>query len=293
MKRLLGMFLMGILAVNCVGCGSNDENITALNETEGVMENASENTVDRVKMNDVDYSQYFGDFQGCGVFYNYDENSYDIYNSEKCSTRYSPCSTFKIISTLEGLEAGVVTSEESKMNYSGYQYEMDIWNKDVTLKEAFQNSCVWYYKQIIDKVGKDKISADLQKLGYGNCDVSQWEGSDINSTPDTNGFWLESSLKISPVESVNVIADIFEGNTDYSQKNIGILKNIMTTDYEGFYGKTGAGNSDNAWYAGFYENEGKSIYFAVHLDGSSNGEKPSGAFARGIAYDIISNCYNN
>ena len=291
MKKLFGVLLMGMLAVNCVGCNTEDKNAAAMNETESVTENVTENNVNTVKMNDVDYSQYFGDIQGCSVFYNYDDNSYDIYNSEKSNTRYSPCSTFKIISTLEGLENGVVTSEESKMNYSGYQYDMDIWNKDVNLKEAFQNSCVWYYRQVIDEVGKDKISADLEKLGYGNCDVSQWEGSDINSTPDTNGFWLESSLKISPVESVNVLADIFEGNTDYSENNIQILKNIMTTDHEGFYGKTGAGNSDNAWYVGFYENAGKRIYFAVHLDGS-NGEEPSGAFAREIAYNIISNCYN-
>lgn len=292
MKKLFGILLTGMLTVGCAGCNAENENITSLAETENATENTTEKVETTAKMNDVDFSEYFADFQGCGVFYNYDENTYDIYNSEKSNTRYSPCSTFKIISTLEGLENGVVTSEDSKMNYSGYTYEMDIWNKDVTLKEAFQNSCVWYYRQIIDEVGEEKISDDLQKLGYGNCDVSQWEGSDINSTPDTNGFWLESSLKISPVESVNVLADIFEGNTDYSQSNIEILKNIMTTDYDNFYGKTGAGNGDNAWYVGFYENEGDKIYFAIHLDGGKD-EEPSGAYAREIAYNIISNCYSN
>lgn len=40
--------------------------------------------------------------------------------------QYSPCSTFKIISTLEGLECRAVTSEESTMNYNGYRYHFDL-----------------------------------------------------------------------------------------------------------------------------------------------------------------------
>lgn len=35
-------------------------------------------------MNNVDYSSNFGDFKGCGVFYNYSNNSYDVYNKKKC-----------------------------------------------------------------------------------------------------------------------------------------------------------------------------------------------------------------
>lgn len=63
-----------------------------------------------------------------------------------------------------------------------------IWNKNVNLKEAFQKSYVWFYTQITDKVGKKKISADLKKIGYGNCDVSKWDGSGINENADINGF---------------------------------------------------------------------------------------------------------
>lgn len=35
-------------------------------------------------MNNVDYSSNFSDFKGCGVFYNYSNNSYDAYNKKKC-----------------------------------------------------------------------------------------------------------------------------------------------------------------------------------------------------------------
>lgn len=287
MKKIFGVLLTGVIVVGCVGCSTDNEKFSDISTTETVTEIYKSEPV----MNNVDYSSNFGDFKGCGVFYNYSNNSYDVYNREKCEKQYSPCSTFKIISTLEGLECGVVTSEESTMNYNGYRYHFDFWNKNVNLREAFQKSCVWYYRQIIDKVGEEKISADLKKLGYGNCDVSQWEGSGINETADTNGFWLESSLKISPIENVRILADIFEGKTDYNENNIKILKNIMRTDYENFYGKTGAGNSDNAWYIGFYEKNNERIYFAVHLD-SGKDKDPAGADAREIAYNIINKYYN-
>ena len=42
------------------------------------------------------------------------------------------------------------------------------------------------------------MSAQLLLLNYGNKDISEWDGSDINPLPQLNGFWLESSLKISP-----------------------------------------------------------------------------------------------
>jgi bla regulator protein BlaR1 len=51
------------------------------------------------------------------------------------------------------------------------------------------------------------------------CDTSEWDGRGINSFPELNGFWLESMLKISPIEQVNVLAEIFDGKTDFSKQN--------------------------------------------------------------------------
>jgi bla regulator protein BlaR1 len=60
-------------------------------------------------------------------------------------------------------------------------------------------------------------------LDYGNCDISEWDGSGMNSLLTLNGFWLDSSLEILPKEQVDIIAKIFEGKTDFSKKNIKIL----------------------------------------------------------------------
>ncbi len=238
------------------------------------------------QVKEADYSTYFGSRNGCAVFYNADENTMEIYNSEMANTRFSPNSTFKIIAVLEGLRYGVIESENSHMHYNGGKYPFESWEKDLNLKEAFRESCVWYFRQVIDKVGQENMQKDIDKLGYGNRDISMWQGSGEAPTPDTNGFWLGSSLKISPVEMTRIIADIFEGKTDYDQSDIAILKNVMQSDKDGIYGKTGTGRDNTAWYAGFYEYGSSRTYFAVHIEGGNI--STAGADAKEAAYGIIS-----
>lgn len=280
MKRMIGLLLSAVFAVSCVGCQNSTETVSPVQKIK-------ENTVSE---NEVDYSQEFGEIKGCCIFYDVSKNSYDFYNKADCEVRYSPNSIFKIISTLEGLECGAVSSETSTMDYNGNTYPIESWNANLNLKEAFQNSCVWYYRQLIDKIGEERMKKGLEEIGYGNCDVSEWNGSRLAPTEDTNGFWLGSSLEISPLEAVNVTSKIFEGKSKYSNKNIDILKNIMESDVKSIYGKTGTGIDNSAWYAGFYEKENNKIYFALHLQ-NEDGTKIAGADAKKIAVSIIEKYY--
>ncbi len=284
MKKMIGFLLSAVLAASCAGCQQIEQSSA---KTSNSVQKINENMI---KENNVDYSQEFGEIKGCCVFYDVSMNSYNFYNKADCETRYSPNSIFKIISTLEGLECGAVTSETSTMDYNGNTYPFESWNTNLNLKEAFQNSCVWYYRQLIDKIGKEKMKKGLEEIGYGNCDISEWNGSGLAPTEDTNGFWLGSSLEISTLEAVNVTSKIFEGKSKYSNKNIDILKNIMESDVKGIYGKTGTGIDNSAWYAGFYEKENNKIYFALHLQ-NEDGTKIAGADAKKIAVSIIQKYY--
>lgn len=247
---------------------------------------------------EVDYSECFQGVDGCAVFLNSDTNVYSVYKEELCELQASPCSTFKIISTLMGLDQGIVTSEDSTMDYDGTIYSMKQWNKDFSLKEAFSESGVWYFKKVIDKVGQSNVQNYLDKLNYGNRDISDWGGSEINSLPELNGFWIESSLEISPKEQVDILADIFRGNTDFSQHNIDILKAIMFQEKIGdvsVYGKTGSGKNlktnhrDNGWFVGMLETSEGKHFFAVHLVDEQ--KEVSGLLAKEIAFDIIRRYY--
>ena len=237
---------------------------------------------------EVDYDKCFEDIEGCMVIYEPSENKYNIYNEELASEQASPCSTFKIISGLMGLEEGVVTSSTSTMQYNDTIYPIDLWNKDLTFKEAFQCSCVWYFRKVIDQIGREKVAKYIGDLNYGNCDLTSWEGSSINPTPDTNGFWLESSLKISPIEQVEILANIFEGQTSFSTTNIELMKALMVADTVNdycVYGKTGTGNC-NGWYVGLFENDQKTYYFATRIIGNKT-QNVSGNRAKEITLNMI------
>lgn len=254
-----------------------------------------ENTANTPIIEEADYSEYFDGINGCAVFWNSNTNRYKMYKKESCEKRSSPCSSFKIISTLMGLESGAIDSADSTMDYDGTVYPNDSWNKNLGLKDAFRESCIWYFRKVIDQVGPEKVQEYLDNLEYGNCDISEWNGSGINPLPDLNGFWLESSLKISPKEQVEVLARIFDGDTEFSEKNITILKELMLVQQDGnvfVYGKTGTGknaatgNSDNAWFVGMFENHRERNYFAVRLT-DENRKDVNGPKAKEIALNII------
>ena len=64
-----------------------------------------------------------------------------------------------------------------------------------------------YYRQVVDDIGKDMMQKELDKLQYGNCDISDWEGrlNTNNNNRTLTGFWIQSSLLISPKEQVEVM----------------------------------------------------------------------------------------
>lgn len=237
----------------------------------------------------VDYAEAFQSIQGCAVILNSENNTYTFYNEDKCRTRVSPNSTSKVISALIGIHNQVVTSEDSKMGYDGMNYPVDAWNADLRLEDAFRSSCIWYFRKVIEEVGQETIQEELNKLDYGNCDISEWSGSGVNSFPELNGFWIESSLLISPIEQVEVLHKIMEGETIYTESEIEILKSIMlleASDSKKIYGKTGTGTDGTAWFIGFVEKENTNIYFAIYLDDNSSNEI-SGTKAKEIAFNIL------
>ncbi|NJA29131.1 penicillin binding protein transpeptidase domain-containing protein, partial [Clostridioides difficile] len=94
------------------------------------IENNDKNKKEKINM--VDYSDCFEGISGGAIFYNTKNKEYNIYNKELIETRRSPCSTFKIVSTLIGLEKGVINSKESVMGYDGTEYPNKNWNKNLS-----------------------------------------------------------------------------------------------------------------------------------------------------------------
>jgi beta-lactamase class D len=249
---------------------------------------------------EIDYAEYFQGIEGTAVFYNTEEQMYYTYNKDLAEQPSSPCSSFKIISCLMGLESGVIDPLHSTLKWDGVNYPVEDWNKDLDYRQAFKVSAIWYFRKVINLVGEDYVQDILNKLVYGNCDISKWEGSlnnilfpTLKDREELNGFWQESSLEISPRQQVNVVRKIFEDKDVFSQENLNLVKELMLVDNGNspikIYGKTGSGIKDDAWvdawFVGMFESNGQTTYFAIRL----NQPGASGLKAKEVAVNIISN----
>lgn len=301
-RALCLVLILTVLALTACGEQRQEAKTSEKMQTPGdSQENLSENLREEYAepaIKEVDWSNYFEGINGTAVIYDAAENSYQIYNRELAQTRRSPCSTFKIISSLIGLEKGIIVPENSTRIWSKEIFWNEDWNRDISFPDAFRTSCVWYFREVIDEIGQETMQKELDRLSYGNCDISDWEGrlNTNNSNPALTGFWIESSLLISPTEQVQVMERIFGESSSYSPESLDQLKQVMllpkqdeTEPY--IYGKTGMGKAHgivvDAWFTGFAESEQKRIFFCVYL-GETADQNVSSAKAREIATEIIS-----
>lgn len=211
----------------------------------------------------LDLSKYFENCEGCAVFLK-GSDCY-VYNDEISGIQKSPCSTFKIVLTLAGLKYGVLKDENTVIKWDGEKRYFDEWNKDLSLKEAFSVSAVWYFEKVANEIGKEKLTEFIDSISYGNCD-----------TCDEIPFWVDSSLKISPKEQAKFLQNLFDYKLSADKDDIDILKKVMyKEDLNGgaLYGKTGTSiESKLGWFVGFYEKEGEKIYFAVEILSGESGK---------------------
>lgn len=273
---------------------ASTEKITKTEEaTDEIQEEVAEPMI-----TEVDWSNYFEEINGAAVIYDPTENCYQIYNQKLALTQRSPCSTFKIISSLIALENGIIDPDNSTRKWSGEVFWNEDWNKDIDFSDAFHASCVWYFREVIDEIGEDMMQEELKKLQYGNCDISDWGGelNTNNNNPALTGFWIESSLLISPKEQVEVIERIFGDDKNYSEETRKQLKQVMLLSEPNesnilIYGKTGMGKSQgivvDSWFTGFADMDEKRVYFCVYL-GETDNKNVSSAKAKEIAIKIVS-----
>ncbi len=304
---LIMMCVLLVCVVMLTGCANNysseeEQEIAATEAVDDSVEEETDNSSEIIEvvpeMVEADWSSYFNGLNGTAVIYDAASQKYTIYNRDIAVARSSPCSTFKIISSLIALENGIIEPENSTRKWSGEIFWNEDWNRDIDFYEAFRTSCVWYYRQVVDDIGKDLMQKELNRLQYGNCDISDWEGqlNTNNSNRALNGFWIESSLMISPKEQVEVMERIFGKGSDYSEETQNELKQVMLmpeidgTDIS-IYGKTGMGKSNgivvDSWFTGFAESKTGDIYFCVRL-GRTDGMNVSSSLAKEIAIKVAS-----
>lgn len=221
-----------------------------------------------------DMSRYFGEFDGSFVLYELNADKYTIYNEAESLKRVSPNSTWKTVCALAALEKGVITPENSTLEWDGTKYSIEAWNRDLNLYEAMQCSSNWYFERLYG-ADPEGVRETFKRLGFGNCDFSG------------DSFWAESSLKISAREQTEVLRKIYTNECGFSEENIQAVKNAVKIS-DGLYGKTGSGMVNghrvNGWFAGFVEKDGEVYFFALNIRGKDNAD---GKLAEDTAIRIL------
>lgn len=214
----------------------------------------------------------FGELHGALVLVDCSSGRVRTYRPDAANTRLPPCSTFKIVNALIGIEEGIVTSpQQAFYQWDGVERTIPTWNRDLSFREAFQASCVPAFQHLARQIGAERMQNWIDKIGYGNCDTSA--GIDV--------FWLPAqgrkTIMISPAEQAELMRRVITADVPFSAASLATLKELMfikKTELGTLYGKTGSGTDDKGafalgWFVGYTESKGKTYAFACAVQGKN------------------------
>ncbi len=230
----------------------------------------------------LDLSDAFDGYDGCFVMYDMAEDTWLIYQKEAAITRIPPASTYKIYSALFGLESGAITPEQSTISWNGQFWPYEQWNRNQTLESAMRDSVTWYFQALDERTGLEEIDHYIREIGYGNQTV----GRDVDS------YWLDSSLKISPIEQVEMLRKLYDNQFGFDMENIKNVKESICLYDDGqtvVYGKTGTqetnGKNTSGWFIGYLEKDGRTCFFATNIQKEDSATGPAAA---DLTFSILS-----
>ena len=290
-KKIKGFTAFGIIAVMLLG-------LTPMLSIYAAEQSYYHWDISSEKIGLVDLSAYFDGYEGSFVLYDLKDDTWSIYDMDHATLRTAPNSTYKIYDALFGLEEGVITPRDSFIAWNGANYPFEAWNADQDLYSAMQSSVNWYFQEIDGQLGASALRNYVKKIKYGN--------ENINS--DLSSYWMQSTLKISPIEQVELLTDLYNNDFGFTQENINAVKDSIclfssslpngiegcsqgvSSENESFYGKTGTGRINdhdiNGWFIGYIETADSTYFFATNIQSAENA---TGSKASEISLSILSN----
>ncbi|WP_026180104.1 class D beta-lactamase [Hahella ganghwensis] len=195
---------------------------------------------------------------GTFVLFDVKQQQYTGYNRERAVTPFIPASTFKIPNTLIGLSIGSVENVDEILPYGGQPQPMDIWEKDMSLRDAIPISNVPIYQELARRTGLERMQANVRKLDYGNADIGEV----------VDRFWLDGPLRISALEQTSFLARLAQGELPFPVQAQADTREIVQLEQDldwTLYAKTGWGN-DIGWWVGWVTKGDRVYSFALNID---------------------------
>lgn len=184
------------------------------------------------------------------------------WDQDRSIKKLASASTFKIFNTLIAIDEGVFDPSNDVFKWDGTQYEFTDWNQNLTLANAYKVSCVWCYQKLAERIGSEKYLNHLRKAKYGEISVPF----------DGTTFWLDGSFRVSAMDQIQFLKQIYSRSLPYKPTSYDQLKSIMKADspaeYQ-LYAKTGWArrvNPEIGWYVGYVETKNDVWFFALNMN---------------------------
>ncbi len=189
-------------------------------------------------------------------------------------SRHAPWSTFKIPNLIIALDSGFTPDLDTVRPWNrdtrpARFWWPNAWRQEQTLRTAFQQSAVWYFRDIALHVGASAYREQLNAWQYGNANAP--DGSD--------SFWLAGGLEISVEEQVAFLTRLLTGDLHAPETQIMALTEAslarQINEYS-LHGKTGSGpitrgdlsGHFQGWYVGFVQRQDAlPVIFALYTEG--------------------------
>ena len=194
-----------------------------------------------------------------------------VHGAALADTPLRPASTFKPMLALIALETGALKSADEIVPWNGKPYpDRPAWQRDMALREAMQTSSESYFGVLAERIGRERLAAWVQRVGYGNGRIG----------PTPARVWHDGVLTVTVRQQLAFVDRLRRDDLPFSAGTIAVVKAAMRDDDANgtrIYGKTGthrdAGRDGNAWWIGWVEGPQGDASFALGIDLTSTDDR--------------------
>lgn len=213
-----------------------------------------------------------------------------LHRDGPCDHRNSPASTFKVALALAGYESGLLADAQNPL--WPYQDSYRSWDADWKKKPTdptswLKDSVVWYSRLLVQKMGRRTLQNFVDGFDYGNRNLS---GTVDFKEPLPEAVWVDSSLRISPVEQVDFLRKLVNRQLPLQpatyDKAFAVIPTYPGPDGWTVHGKTGSGSQDApnhfqyGWFVGWAEKGDRKVVFAYLVKDDAKQDDVAGIRAR-------------
>lgn len=214
-----------------------------------------------------------------------------LHRDGPCDHRNSPASTFKIALALAGYESGLLTDAQTPL--WPYRDEYKSWDAEAKKKPTdptswLSESVVWYSRLLVQKMGRRKLQNFVDSFDYGNRNLA---GTVNFKETLPEAVWVDSSLRISPVEQVDFLRKLVTRQLPLQpetyDKAFAVIPVYPGPDGWTVHGKTGSGVQEETpdhrqygWFVGWAEKGQRKVVFAYLMKDDAKQEVFAGLRAR-------------